>query len=162
VNQSSALGFIQFHIERPPIKRRCYEAIVKPRALIRIKAPRQMGKSSLMLRVLNHAIQQEHRSTWLNLQAAGEKSLENLDGLLRWLCSRISRKLGLKNQAEDYWQGALGCNDKCTDYFELYLLEALKVSLALGLDEVDQAIFWACSVPGMKNPSSIRLGATCD
>ena len=127
-----------FYIERPPIEQRCYEAIVKPGALIRIKAPRQMGKSSLMLRVLNHATQQGHRSAWLNLQSAGEKALENIDSLLRWLCSRISRKLGLKDQVEDYWQGALGCNDKCTDYFELYLLEELKVPLALGLDEVDQ------------------------
>jgi hypothetical protein len=127
-----------FYIERPPIEQRCYEAIVKPGALIRIKAPRQMGKSSLMLRILNCATQQGYRSTWLNLQAAGEKSLENLDSLLRWLCSRISRKLRLKDKVEEYWQGALGCNDKCTDYFELYLLEELQVPFALGLDEVDQ------------------------
>jgi AAA-like domain/CHAT domain len=127
-----------FYIERAPIEQRCYEAIVKPGALIRIKAPRQMGKSSLVLRILEHATQQGYRSTWLNLQAAGEKSLENLDSLLRWLCSRISRKLGLKDKVEEYWQGALGCNDKCTDYFELYLLEELQVPFALGLDEVDQ------------------------
>lgn len=127
-----------FYVERPPIEQRCYEAIVKPGALIRIKAPRQMGKSSLVLRILNHATQQGHRSVWLNLQAAGEQSLENLDSLLKWLCSRISRKLGLKDKVEEYWQGALGCNDKCTDYFELYLLEELKVPFALGLDEVDQ------------------------
>jgi predicted AAA+ superfamily ATPase len=103
-----------FYIERPPIEQRCYEAIVKPGALIRIKVPRQMGKSSLVLRILNHATQQGYRSTWLNLQAAGEKSLENLDSLLKWLCARISRKLGLKDKVEEYWQGALGCNDKCT------------------------------------------------
>jgi AAA-like domain len=127
-----------FYIERPPIEQRCYEAIVKPGALIRIKAPRQMGKSSLVLRILDHATQQGYRATWLNLQAAGEKSLENLDSLLRWLCSRISRKLGLEDRVEEYWRGALGCNDKCTDYFELYLLEALQVPFALGLDEVDQ------------------------
>lgn len=127
-----------FYVERPPIEARCYEAIVKAGALIRIKAPRQMGKSSLMLRILNHANQHNYRSAWLNFQAAEEKSLENLDNLLRWLCSRISRKLGLKDRVEEYWQGALGSNDKCTDYFELYILEEIKVPLALGLDEVDQ------------------------
>ncbi len=127
-----------FYIERPPIEPRCYEAVVKPGALIRIKAPRQMGKSSLMLRILNHATQQGYRSVWLNLQAAGEQTLESPDGLLRWLCSRVSRKLGLQDRVEDYWQGPRGCNDKCTDYFELYLLEELTVPLALGLDEVDQ------------------------
>jgi AAA-like domain/CHAT domain len=127
-----------FYIERPPNEQRCYEAIVKSGALIRIKAPRQMGKSSLMLRILDRATQQGYRSAWLNLQAAGEKSLENLDSLLKWLCSRISRKLGLKDRVEEYWQGALGSNDKCTDYFELYILEELKLPFALGLDEVDQ------------------------
>ena len=127
-----------FYVERPPVEPRCYEAIVKPGALIRIKAPRQMGKSSLMLRILNHATQQGYRSVWLNLQAAGEQTLESPDGLLRWLCSRVSRKLGLQDRVEDYWQGPRGCNDKCTDYFELYLLEELTVPLALGLDEVDQ------------------------
>lgn len=127
-----------FYIERPPNEQRCYEAIAKSGALIRIKAPRQMGKSSLMLRILDRATQQEYHSAWLNLQAAGEKSLENLDSLLKWLCSRISRKLGLKDRVEEYWQGALGSNDKCTDYFELYILEELKRPFALGLDEVDQ------------------------
>jgi AAA-like domain/CHAT domain len=127
-----------FYIERPPNEQRCYEAIVKSGALIRIKAPRQMGKSSLMLRILDRATQQGYRSAWLNLQAAGEKSLENLDSLLKWLCSRISRKLGLQDKVEEYWQGALGSNDKCTDYFELYILEELKLPFALGLDEVDQ------------------------
>ena len=38
----------------------------------------------------------------------------------------------------DNWQGPLGSNDKCTDYFELYLLPELNRPLALGLDEVDE------------------------
>jgi hypothetical protein len=127
-----------FYIKRPPNEERCFEAIVKPGALIRIKAPRQMGKSSLMLRILDRATQQEYRATWLNLQAAGENALENLDNFLKWLCSRISRKLGIPDRVEEYWQGKLGGNDKCTDYFELYLLTELKVPFVLGLDEVDQ------------------------
>lgn len=127
-----------FYVKRPPNEERCFEVIAKPGALIRIKAPRQMGKSSLMLRILDHATQQGYRTAWLNLQAAGENALENLDNLLKWLCSRISRKLGLPDKVEEYWQGALGGNDKCTDYFELYLLEEMKVPLVLGLDEVDQ------------------------
>lgn len=30
-----------WYIERPPIENNCYEALMKPSALIRIKAPRQ-------------------------------------------------------------------------------------------------------------------------
>ena len=41
----------RFYIDRPPIESRCYETIDQPGALIRIKAPRQMGKTSLMARI---------------------------------------------------------------------------------------------------------------
>ncbi len=132
-----------FYIDRPPSEERCFEVITKPGALIRIKAPRQMGKSSLMLRILDRSTQQGYRSTRLDLQSAGEDTLENLDGLLRWMCSRISHKLDLPDRVDEYWQGALGCNDKCTDYFEMYLLEELKVPLVLGLDNVDQLFQYA-------------------
>jgi AAA-like domain/CHAT domain len=127
-----------FYIERPPIEERCYKAIVKPGALIRVKAPRQMGKSSLTIRILDYAEEQGYRTTWLNLQRAEEQTLSSLDGFLRWLCDRITKKLKLPSKVEEYWQGVSGCPDKCTDYFELYLLEEIKVPLALCLDEVDE------------------------
>ena len=40
-----------FYIERPPTELICFEEILQPGALIRIKAPRQMGKTSLMARI---------------------------------------------------------------------------------------------------------------
>ncbi|KAM3100322.1 AAA-like domain-containing protein [Phormidesmis sp. 146-12] len=126
------------YVERPPIEKRCYETIMKPGALIRIKAPRQMGKSSLMLRILNHAIQQGYRATSLDLQSAGRQVLSSLDSFLHWFCARVTRKLNLADKLEDYWKGALGSNDKCTDYFELYLLPKINGVLALCLDEVDE------------------------
>lgn len=45
-----------FYVERPPIETTCYGAIAQPNALIRIKAPRQVGKSSLMSRILHHVV----------------------------------------------------------------------------------------------------------
>ncbi|MBD2028168.1 AAA-like domain-containing protein [Leptolyngbya sp. FACHB-711] len=126
------------YVERPPIEARCYETIAKPGALIRIKAPRQMGKSSLMIRIMNHAMQQGHRVTSLHFQSAGGQVLSSLDQFLYWFCSRITRRLGLADKVGDYWQGALGSNDKCTDYFDLYLLPELNCLLTLCLDEVDE------------------------
>ncbi|NEO49996.1 MAG: hypothetical protein F6K55_40285, partial [Moorea sp. SIO4A3] len=37
----------EIYIERPPVEARCYQEIVKPGALIRIKAPKRMGKTLL-------------------------------------------------------------------------------------------------------------------
>ncbi len=59
-----------FYIDRPPIEDECYSAIDRPGALIRIKAPRQMGKSSLMQRVLNHSKQLNQITSYLNFQSA--------------------------------------------------------------------------------------------
>ncbi len=126
------------YVARPPIEERCYETITKRGALIRIKAPRQMGKSSLMLRILNRGIQQGYRGVSLNLQAAGGKALSSVEQFLYWFCARITRKLNLPNKLEEYWQGPMGGNDKCTDYFEYYLLEELTSPLVLCLDEVDE------------------------
>jgi len=126
------------YMERPPIESRCYETIVKPGALIRIKAPRQMGKSSLTLRILNYAMEKGYRATFLSLQSAGGQALSSVDQFLYWLCSRVTRKLNLNDALGDYWTGALGSNDKCTDYFELYLLTEIKEPLVLCLDEVDE------------------------
>jgi transcriptional regulator with XRE-family HTH domain len=44
-----------FYVERPPIEWLCYETILQPGALIRIKAPKQMGKTSLMAKILASA-----------------------------------------------------------------------------------------------------------
>ncbi len=127
-----------FYVERPPIESRCYAAIVKPGALIRIKAPRQMGKSSLTIRIFDHVGKQGYRAVWLQLQQAGEQAFASLDSFLQWLCRRVTIKLRLQDQVAEYWQSVSASTDKCTDYFELYLLEAINAPLVLCLDEVDE------------------------
>lgn len=62
-----------FYVERPGIDDRCYDAIAKPGALIRIKAPRQMGKTSLMARILHRANQQGYATVPLSFQLADSK-----------------------------------------------------------------------------------------
>jgi len=126
-----------FYVERPPIEKDCYDAISRPGALIRIKAPRQMGKSSLMARVLDHAVQKGCRSVTVYFQQANNEIFADLDLFLRWFCARISHDLNLENKVEIYWQGFLGSKDKTTDYFKKYLLTEITEPLALGMDEVD-------------------------
>lgn len=127
-----------FYIERPPIEARCYAAIVKPGALIRIKAPRQMGKSSLTIRTFDHAGKHGCRAVWLQLQRAGNQPFASLDTFLQWLCRQVTAKLRLQDKVTEYWQSVSASTDKCTDYFELYLLEEINAPLALCLDEVDE------------------------
>ncbi|MEB3886846.1 AAA-like domain-containing protein [Lyngbya sp. CCY1209] len=128
-----------FYVERPPAESRCYETILQSGALIRIKAPRQMGKTSLMARVLHHA-QKKHGycSVPLSFQLADGKIFADLDKFLRWFCASVGRRLRLPNQLNDYWDEIFGSKDNSTVYFEEYLLENIDSPLVLGLDEVDR------------------------
>jgi AAA-like domain/CHAT domain len=95
------------YVDRPPIEVRCYEAIRKPGALLRIKAPRQMGKSSLMLRVLNYGNEQGYQTASLNFQLVDRHSFSSLDLFLQWFCISITGELSLEDKLEDYWKGSV-------------------------------------------------------
>jgi hypothetical protein len=126
-----------FYVERSPIEARCYEAIIKPGALIRIKAPRQMGKTSLMARILSHAGRQGGLTVPLSFQIADAAIFGDLDQFLRWFCASVGRRLKLPNKLNEMWDGMFGSKDNCTAYFEEYLLAEISQPLTLGLDEVD-------------------------
>jgi len=129
-----------FYIDRPPIESRCYETIAQPGALIRIKAPRQMGKTSLMARILHHAEQQNYRTVALSFQLANRKIFANSDTFLQWFCASIGQELGMLEQLPKCWQLAdlIGSNQCCKAYFEQYLLSESSRPLTLGLDESDR------------------------
>ncbi|MBH8555621.1 AAA-like domain-containing protein [Nostocaceae cyanobacterium CENA357] len=127
-----------FYVERPPIEVDSYETILKPGALIRVKAPRQMGKTSLMTRILDHANQQDHQIAALNFQSADAEFLSSLDKFLQWFCASITYELNLPDKLEDYWKGILGSKNKCTNYFQRYLLSEINSPITLALDEVDE------------------------
>lgn len=130
----------QFYIERPPIESRCYEAIDRPGALIRIKAPRQMGKTSLMARILHHAEQQNSTTLALSFQLANKRVFANSDKFLQWFCASVAQELGMIEQLTKCWELAeiIGSNQCCKAFFEQYVLPEISNSLTLGLDEVDR------------------------
>ncbi|MGD1913927.1 MAG: AAA-like domain-containing protein [Rivularia sp. (in: cyanobacteria)] len=129
-----------FYVERPPIEQRCYEEINKPGALIRIKAPRQMGKSSLLARILHQAEQQGDITIYLSLQAATTRCFSDAETFLKWFCASLARALHLAPNLDEYWELAdvMGGNLCCQDYFERYLLPKIDKPITLGLDEVDK------------------------
>ncbi|NES25583.1 MAG: hypothetical protein F6K41_43480 [Symploca sp. SIO3E6] len=128
-----------FYIERAGIESIGYETVVKPGALIRIKAPKLMGKTSLLMRLLDYAASEKARTVYLDLNSVNKSVLTNLSAFLRWLCLQVSRQLKLDNQINNYWDtDILGSNDNCTVYFEEYLLPQINFPLVLGLDNIDR------------------------
>ncbi len=126
-----------FYVERPPIEWLCYEMILQPGALIRIKAPKQMGKTSLMARILQSARVEGLKTVPLSLQLADSAVFTDLNRFLQWFCAVVTRRLGLPNRVIEYWDEIFGSNYNCTDYFENYLLAEIESPIVLALDEVD-------------------------
>jgi len=127
-----------FYVARPPIEQDAWAQIEQPGGLVRIKAPRQMGKTSLILRILANATARGYQTMRLNLNQADAALLANPDKFLRWFCAVITEQLGLQQRLDDYWELELGSKVSCTNYFRRYLLIQLQTPLVLALDELDQ------------------------
>jgi hypothetical protein len=127
-----------FYIERPPIEAQTFREIHKPGSLIRIKASRQMGKSSFMHRILASAKQSGLQTATLNLQRADSSVLSSLDKFLRWICANIAQQLDLAPALDDHWNLEMGSKMSCTLYFQQYLLKAIDTALVLAFDEVNR------------------------
>lgn len=127
-----------FYIERTPIEDQCKREITKPGALIRIRAPQRMGKTSLLNRILATADTTGMQAIRLNLRQAEAPVLQSLDGFLQWFCLNVTRRLGLSAKLEDYWDAErFGSLSSSTTYLQSVVLDAVSNGLIIGLDDVD-------------------------
>ncbi len=126
-----------FYIYRPPAEKLFVQEIFQSGALIRIRAPRQFGKTSFVVRGLSQAEEHGFRTVVVSLQLADSGVFGSLKQFLQWLCVMVSRSLGLPNRLEELWNPLFGSSYSCSDYFESYLLPAAESPLLLVLDEVN-------------------------
>ena len=129
-----------FYVSQDDLISKCSQEIQRSGALIRIKAPQLMGKSSLVTRILHDA---ENRLKYsiveINFTSADRQLLDDSERFFKWLCIIIGNKLQLTKQLDKYWDNSLGGNIlNCTEYFEKYLLPQLESPLVLALDKVDR------------------------
>ncbi len=130
-----------FYVERFG-DRIALEALKREGVTVTIKAPRQMGKSSLLMRAMNTAAQAGKRVAFLDFQLFDQAALSDATIFFRQFCAWLTAELGLANRLDDYWQMPLGNPHRCTSYLGRYLLPELNRPLVLAMDEVD-SIFGA-------------------
>jgi diguanylate cyclase (GGDEF)-like protein len=126
-----------FYIERPPIESDAYTELLKPGSLIRIKASQNMGKSSLMLKLIHQAQKQKYSVVTIDFKLVDRQTFLSLDSFLRWFCVNVARQLSLVSHLDDYWDEEIGSKVSASIYFEGYLLEQTKSPLLLILNEVE-------------------------
>lgn len=127
----------KFYVKRSPLEEETAAEIEKPGALVRIKAPQEMGKTSLLIRLLKQGEQLGYYTAKLDLQQADPEILGNLKGFLRWICANLSYQLQIPNQLDEYWDEDIGNSVSCSLYLH-YLLEQLDTPIIVGFDEVNQ------------------------
>ncbi|MEM7714339.1 MAG: AAA-like domain-containing protein [Cyanobacteria bacterium P01_A01_bin.68] len=128
-----------FYLERDGIESVCYQTLKKPASLIRVKAPKLMGKTSLLRRIISEGSKENYQGVYLDFGSVNKEVITNLDKFLRWLCCTVSLELELENKVDNTWNTSLlGSNDNCTAYFKKYILRPINSPLILVLDEVDR------------------------
>ena len=128
------------YIVRGNHEERCYQTILNKGAFIRIKAPRQMGKTSLMNRVLAYAGRENYKTALLHFQQADDSILTDFNRLLRWICVNLTRQLKLESDINDYWDEELGSKMSCNLYIQACILQQIDSPLVLALEEVNEII----------------------
>jgi hypothetical protein len=128
----------EFYIERDGDERLRRELSKPYGTTTTIRAPRQTGKSSLLIRGIAQAQQQGSRVVALDLQPVDERYLQNLDAFLQYFANFIVTRLRLDPaEVERAWRGALGPSDKLTYLMEEYVLPQADANVVLAIDEAD-------------------------
>lgn len=126
----------RFYLERSSIESRCYRAIKEPGALIRIKAPKQMGKTSLLKRIRAEAKKNAYSTVYLNFSLIDTDKLESENKFLRCFYAYTFNKLPTAPPLQE-WDEDTSSMLNCTGQFQK-LLKQLNNGLVLILDEVDR------------------------
>ena len=140
IQENSAKVSTNVYIERPTIEEKCYQALLQPGALIRIKAAQKMGKTMLLDKLLDYGRQQDYQTAKLDLKLADINILADLKKFLQWLCADVSDSLELEPELDKYWKDIYGLNKNCTRYFQKYLLSASDRPLVFAIYNFERLI----------------------
>jgi hypothetical protein len=105
-----------------------------------IRASRQSGKTSLLMRGIQAAKQKNQTIVYLDLQTIETAQRKTLNGLLQNLAKGIARQVGIDLTVVDkLWKSSLGALDKFNQLLEEHVLPSVDVCL-LAIDEADQLL----------------------
>jgi len=130
-----------FYIERYQIRRcsvesQCYEAIERPGSLVRIKAPKKMGKTSLIKQIQTKANENNYISQYLKFNLLIEDSnISSVNNFIKAFNKNIKSRFPDVPEGPD-WDNN-NAKISCTKDLKALLLK-LQKNLVLILDEVDE------------------------
>lgn len=128
-----------FYIQRDDIDNKCQNLIDKQGCLIRIKAPKQMGKTSLINRLFEYAEEQNNYIVYYDFSFVDVNTLNNIDSFFYSLSSYIAEELSdLTNKDFSLnWNTSNSLTTECTKFLKKVLKE-IPQPLVLIFDETDR------------------------
>jgi len=103
-----------------------------------IRAPRQTGKTSLLMRSIHYARTQKINIVFLDFQSFGSQQLVSLDLFLQEVAASICDELELDEASvEQAWRGARSPTKKLTRFMEKHVLPTSDTPIVLAMDEAD-------------------------
>jgi hypothetical protein len=118
----------------------CRRELERQGVTVAIKAPRQVGKSSLLIRTAEQAAQNGREVAFLDFQLLDERMLLDPDAFFQGFCHWIADELDLEDTVETFWSDGLGNVQLCTKYVRHHILKPLERPLMLAMDEVDRML----------------------
>jgi AAA-like domain/TIR domain/CHAT domain len=126
-----------FYVERPS-DALVLRTIVQRGVTIAIKGPRQVGKSSLLIRIIDAAVNAGKQVAFLDFQLFDKAALRNGELFFHQFCIWLTDVLDITDKVDEYWNTPLGNSQRCTRYVSRYILKELGSPLVLAMDEVDK------------------------
>lgn len=129
-----------FYIVRETVDIRCQDLIDRPGCLLKIKAPKQMGKTSLINRIVDRSQQKDNYIVYYDLSFLDVNTLNNVDrffySLATYIAEEISDYTG-KDINLKSWNSANSLTTECTKFLK-QVLKAIDKPLILIFDETDR------------------------
>ena len=124
------------YIERKEDKEAFY-AVNSSRAMVTVRGPRQIGKTSLVMRIYA-AMQQRARVAFVDFQALPYEQITSLNEFWRTIVLRIAKQWRLTEWNAAQWNDEIEYDENLSLFFEDVLAEQPEQPLLICFDEVDR------------------------
>jgi DNA-binding CsgD family transcriptional regulator len=125
-----------FYIERQPIEYKCFQQLREPGSLLRIKASKHMGKTSVLNQVIEEAKNQNYFTVILDFKLIETSKLDNEAVFLKTFYTWAVNKLESCPPLSE-WDDNLPIMESCTQHFKA-ILKQLEKPLVLIIDNLDR------------------------
>ena len=129
------------YISHQKIEQDCQLTLGEDGALLRIKAPHQMGKTALVNRLYSFSEDEKYSCVVIDFGKLEAVQLDDLDSFWRWFCQEIADELEIDVDLDQYWnRERFGSNASCEKYLQKAILKHLS-TLVLILENVDRLFY---------------------